>query len=659
MDKSIFILNTFMEKCKIAFPRYITTLKKNNISSLGLDLTKKVILLYLKEYFKHNNNKFNRTRFNIDFINIFSSKFAFPELLGVSSLKIQSIITNFINYLSLQKILHHSIAKELLDVQGNNPSPSIKKAKKNKKKLQMGSDQVPFSDEPYSEKKLGKLMKRTEHVIDSFINSIESRHLSNIQIDQAYGVIYNVTEYMYMYFLQKPEEWEPSALEYICLDVLPRKIVTEQEYYEAIVPVLMAYLSFLKNKGIIMDTYAEQLRMCIYQMSNLIVELALNPANWSFMKTTFMEAMETGLDMEDEEKVQSFVRWKMLKHNLNIIPHFSIERVESLTTEEINKKLSEYGIEFKKEQFLLDVHRFNSVEGLVRNWETLYSIDPEGIESNFIFLAARILWERLAPDIINFEKINEMMESGYVFFDKNEDENTCKLWLEAWGHLKRNFKPEIRNIRDADAIYNFSKYIMDWSQDLMMALWNAGLLLELIKICQELLKYFPDSSDLFIHNVLRYIGEALFALDQIEDGEEEFKNLVKRFPENPWGYIGWGDQYSDFRKNYFNFEKAKSLYLKGLEIDNSKKETVSRRIEFLKIEKESICLRNSLISEYETYLSEKKLNMQNREEKKNHATEFLNYVLSCCEHPDLEELLDEGELDGELILNFLGDWCIY
>jgi hypothetical protein len=37
----------------------------------------------------------------------------------------------------------------------------------------------------------------------------------------------------------------------------------------------------------------------------------------------------------------------------------------------------------------------------------------------------------------------------------------------------------------------------------------------------------------------------------------------------------------------------------------------------------------------------------------------LNYVLSCCEHPDLEELLDEGELDGELILNFLGDWCIY
>ena len=661
MDKSIFNVKTFMEECKTTFPRYIATLKKNNIPDQELKLTKKVIILFLKEYIKHNNNKFNRTRFNVDFINTFMQKLVpthWPELSGVTFLKTQSIITNFINYLSLQDILQKSIAKEILKSYTINPTPSSNKMKETKKIFQKDTDQIPFSEIPYSEKKLDKLMKRTENMIDTFINSIESRQLSSIQINEAYLVIFDITKQIYMHFLQAPEDWEPSALEYICLEVLPRKIVTEQSFFKAIVPVLMTYLSFLKNKGIITDTCAEQLRMSIYQMSDLLVEVALNPANWGFMKTTLMEAMEAGIDMEDEEKLNSYMRWKMLKHNLNLIPHFTMERVESLTTEEIIKELRDYGIEFKRVQFLLDVRRFYSVEELVKNWETSYSIDLECIESDFLFLAATILWERLAPDIINSEKINEMMERGYEFVDNQEDEKASKVWLEAWEYLRERFKPEIKDIKDADVIYSFFEYIMDWSQDLMMALWNASLLQELIKICRELLEYFPESSDLFIHNVLRYIAEALFALDLVEEGEKEFKDLVERFPKNPWGYIGWGDQYSDFRENYFNFEKAKSLYIKGLEIDDSEKETVSRRIEFLEVEKERMCLRDSLISEYESYFSEKELNKQNREEKKNHAIKFLNYVISRCKDPDLVQLLDGGELDGEIILNFLGSWCI-
>ena len=651
-----------MEECKTTFPRYIATIKKNNIPDQELKLTKKVIILFLKEYIKHNNNKFNRTRFNVDFINTFMQKLVpthWPELSGVTFLKTQSIIANFINYLSLQDILQKSIAKEILKSYTINPKPSSNKIKETKKIFQKDTDQIPFSEIPYSEKKLDKLMKKTENLIDTFINSIEARQLSSIQINEAYLVIFDITKQIYMHFLQTPENWEPSALEYICLEVLPRKIVTEQSFFKAIVPVLMTYLSFLKNKGIITDTRAEQLRMSIYQMSDLLVEVALNPTNWGFMKTTLMEAMEAGIDMEDEEKLNSYMRWKMLKHNLNLIPHFTMERVESLTTEEIIKELRDYGIEFKRVQFLLDVRRFYSVEELVKNWETSYSIDLECIESDFLFLAATILWERLAPDIINSEKINEMMERGYEFVDNQEDDKASKVWLEAWEYLRERFKPEIKDIKDADVIYSFFEYIMDWSQDLMMALWNASLLQELIKICRELLEYFPESSDLFIHNVLRYIAEALFALDLVEEGEKEFKDIVERFPKNPWGYIGWGDQYSDFRENYFNFEKAKSLYIKGLEIDDSEKETVSRKIEFLEVEKERMCLRDSLISEYESYLSEKELNKQNREEKKNHAIKFLNYVISRCKEPDLEQLLDGGELDGEIILNFLGFWCIF
>ena len=665
MDKSIFNIKTFTEECKKTFPRYITVLKRTNIPNQELKLTKKVIILFLKEYIKHNNKKFNRTRFNVDFINTFMQKLVptlWPELSGDTFLKTQSIITNFINYLSLQNILQKSIVKEILKMNTINPTSPSNKMKETKKIFQKDTDQIPFSEIPYSKKKLDKLMKITENMIDIFINSIESRQLSIIHINEAYWVIFNITKQMYIYFLQTPENWEPSALEYICLEVLPRKIVTEQNFFKAIVPVLMTYLSFLENKGIIIDTHAEQLRMSLYQMSDLLVEVSLDPANWGFMKTSLMEAMEAGIDGEDKEKLNSYILCKMLKNNLNLIDHFTMERVESLTTEEIIKELRDYGIEFKREQFLLDVRRFYYVEELVKNWETSYSIDLEHVESDFLLLAAIILWDRLAPDIINFEKLNEMVETGYKFVDNQKDEKASKIWREAWEHLRERFKPEIKNIKnvkDTDAKNSFFEYIMDWSQDFLIALWNASLLQELIKICRELLEYFPESSDLFIHNVLRYIAEALFALDLVEEGEKEFKNLTERFPKNPWGYIGWGDQYSDFQKNYFNFEKAKSLYIKGLEIDDSEKETVSRRIEFLEDEKERMCLRDNLISEYESYLSEKELNKQNREEKKNHAIIFLNYVISRCKNPDLEQLLDEGELDGEIILNFLGSWCIY
>jgi len=109
----MFNIKTVIEKCKTALPGYISTLKKMNISDLELNLIKKIILLYLKEYFKHNNNKFNRTRFNIDFLNTFLSKLVASELLGISSLRIHSIITDFINYFSLQNILLDPITKEL------------------------------------------------------------------------------------------------------------------------------------------------------------------------------------------------------------------------------------------------------------------------------------------------------------------------------------------------------------------------------------------------------------------------------------------------------------------------------------------------------------------------------------------------------------------
>ena len=191
MDNSIFNLKIFIEKCKTVFPKYISTLKKNNIPAQELNLTKKVILLYLKEYFKHNNSKFSRTRFNIDFINIFLSNLASPELLGVSSLKIQSIIAYFLNYLTLQNVLHKSIAKEFLKSSNFNPRLSTDKKSK----------------ETFSINKLSKFYKSCldtkSSIKNSFIITLEQMGVSKKEYDGYLKNNLNQSDINYLAELQK------------------------------------------------------------------------------------------------------------------------------------------------------------------------------------------------------------------------------------------------------------------------------------------------------------------------------------------------------------------------------------------------------------------------------------------------------------------------
>ncbi|KKK99787.1 hypothetical protein LCGC14_2629250, partial [marine sediment metagenome] len=107
-----------MGKCKTYIPKYFISLRESINSKQDITLAKKVILSFLKEYFKDNNNKFYRTRFNVNFINKFFLELVptqYPELSTVPLFRIQSVITNFINYLTLQNVLNRNIQKEIIN----------------------------------------------------------------------------------------------------------------------------------------------------------------------------------------------------------------------------------------------------------------------------------------------------------------------------------------------------------------------------------------------------------------------------------------------------------------------------------------------------------------------------------------------------------------
>jgi tetratricopeptide (TPR) repeat protein len=87
-----------------------------------------------------------------------------------------------------------------------------------------------------------------------------------------------------------------------------------------------------------------------------------------------------------------------------------------------------------------------------------------------------------------------------------------------------------------------------------------------------------------IHNMRRTIAESYSSLGNYEQAELEYKKLLQDYPDNPWGYIGWGDMY--FLEKKKDYAKAKELYEKGLAIAKDKTDitALQERLEDLEYE---------------------------------------------------------------------------
>lgn len=256
--------------------------------------------------------------------------------------------------------------------------------------------------------------------------------------------------------------------------------------------------------------------------------------------------------------------------------HWSPEEIEAFSTDQIIRKLQSFGVGFTREQFLKDVERFYSAEEMAEHWWGIYPVTAWGLDEDFIWMAAMVLWDRLAPHIPSSEKLDNMMQRGYDLIEDNRLKEGCILWLEVWDHLKGRFPPGARTIEEAERVFNGTQSLVNWCPHLEMELGNAGLedksfYEKRIKYCQEFCSLFPQSGDHLIGSMKRAVAESYFALGMLEQGEKAFGALTKEFPDWAWGYIGWADMYWLFRVNKdkvpLNYEKAETIYRMALDRD--------------------------------------------------------------------------------------------
>jgi tetratricopeptide (TPR) repeat protein len=279
---------------------------------------------------------------------------------------------------------------------------------------------------------------------------------------------------------------------------------------------------------------------------------------------------------------------QVLQVNVPRTIHWGLDEVRMYSTEQIITKLRNFGVDFQEEQFLEDVKKYYSAEELAEQWYETYPITAYGLDEDFIWLACMILWERLAPDVVNSEELNDMMQDGYDFLTEREQLKACDLWLRVWNHLKERFTPEMKDIEEVEKIFSGSQSLENWCQDMEMELHNAGLddpsyFWKRIEFCREFYTLFPESDDLTILNMKRAEADAYCMLGESAKGEELFESLVTEFPDSIWGYVGWGDMYTfkKFSKTSPDYDKAEEIYRMALGKGLDEEDIVIDRIEDL------------------------------------------------------------------------------
>jgi tetratricopeptide (TPR) repeat protein len=263
--------------------------------------------------------------------------------------------------------------------------------------------------------------------------------------------------------------------------------------------------------------------------------------------------------------------------------------IKDMSTLEIIDILKSLGIKFEIERFKEQSRGYIFAEQLVRDFyrPRLHMRDED---EGFILFAIIELWNRLMPERINIEMIDDVMQAGYEFLENDEREKAIEKWEETWKMIKVIVPREIRSVSDADEFIRYLlQCIYNWCQDFEEEFEEAGLnnisyYQKRIDYCHEFCEIFPDSDDSIIQNMLRAEAESHFELGEVEIADNLFQGLVKRFPRSIWSYVGWGDTYCDFfhHKNLVDYDKAEGIYRLGLAKCDEDIEILHERINDLK-----------------------------------------------------------------------------
>ncbi len=191
---------------------------------------------------------------------------------------------------------------------------------------------------------------------------------------------------------------------------------------------------------------------------------------------------------------------------------------------------------------------------------------------DWVWISLLALWQRWWPDRPGLELLDDKMQAGYARDAENDSHAAVVTWLDAWSDVLRLCDATgISSIEEFDDRFPLTQSLFNWSQDLEMALENAGrdnheIRQSLIEFCEESFRRFPREDQLLTENRRRALGGAYFDAGMTEKAEELFRSWLDADPAWGWGWIGWADCYLPGAGRPADLARAEELLRRGYRV---------------------------------------------------------------------------------------------
>lgn len=262
-----------------------------------------------------------------------------------------------------------------------------------------------------------------------------------------------------------------------------------------------------------------------------------------------------------------------------------IERMETLSTDDIFHELTSLHVDLDARTFQHLCHEFHSITEIAKQWA---SIDK--VAEPVSFAAAAVLWDRLSEGIFLWEQFAGMMSKGIEQIRQNLRRDALDSWLDAWALLQPYARERgIQDISILDAQAPASvlpEECFAWVQDLEMELTNQvdedpGIASALLAYTTMYRNTFPKSATPILLNMRSAEGIALFVLGRAAEADVVYEELCDSYPEDAWTYIDWADQYSPAYHRHATLvdaNRAIDIYRRGLRIVTEDRDILEERI---------------------------------------------------------------------------------
>lgn len=270
-------------------------------------------------------------------------------------------------------------------------------------------------------------------------------------------------------------------------------------------------------------------------------------------------------------------------------------KVTAMSTEEIEQRLREVGIDSRRELFLEEARIKTSAWEVSRMWLVKTPASFDASDDDFAGLAACELWKRYCPDRPSVEMLGDWMQEGYVHLDKGRLGEACDIWLELWQVILERLSPEMRAVEDAEDLVASTQSIFDWIQDLSDSLHNTTIrdarhAEPAIEFYRQALEAFPDEH-FSNRNLFRTeMAFMYYRLGQEVEGERILLDLIEEQPHRATGYVCLSDELSSHPpggNQPRDLDRAIRLLEEAFErpVDDADGWDVERRLEYLREQK--------------------------------------------------------------------------